>query len=74
MESSLEPLDFPGWITLRQAADLLGIERQSVGQLAMRRGWQRRLLMGTVIVLSEYEVMHYHRSRRRRPRTTPTDS
>ena len=63
-----ERLLYPGWLTLNQAADRLGVTRQAVGQIAMRNQWKRGILDHLVMV-REIDVELEARARRpRRPR------
>ena len=70
--TALETIVLSEWVTLREAATLLGISRQGVGQLALRRGWLRVRLDATVL-LSRGTVERYARERKRPrgPRRTP---
>ncbi len=46
----IERIRCPGWLSLNQAAEILGVSRQAVGQIAMRNGWRRGVLDHLVMV------------------------
>ena len=65
----VQRIPVPGWMTMDEAAQRLGITRQAARQVALRLGWERGRI-GDLLLVSRPDVEYYHQ-RRRPPRPAP---